>query len=477
MEYYEEVVKRVKEEYEKRREGRLAYELMWQMNMNFLSGNQYCTISPRGIIENVGTQYEWQLKEVYNHIAPIMETRMSKLLRVRPCLTVSPFSDSESDTAAAKVSELLLNSILDNQNMQKVLADGCSFSETCGTVFYKVVWNTRAGKTIGRYKGSEVYEGDIDITLCPPFEIYPDSNTAADVNDCNSIIHARALPVTQIKAIWGKEVLPEEICAFSPSNNSNGGYAYNYTVPSIAKQKLTNCATVIEFYEKATADLPKGRLTIVAGDKALYIGDLPYTNQSGSQRGFPFIRQTSLQSPGCFWGVSIIERLIPLQRSYNAVKNRKYEYLNRLAAGILAVEEGSVNTDELEQEGLYPGKILVYRQGSELPKLLAPEKIPADFKEEEERLLAEFAVISGVSDLMRSSNTPVNVTSGIALNLLMEQDDSRMLSTSEQVRNSLKIIGLHILRIYKQFAELPRLFSITDNEGRKIVKTFDASEL
>ncbi|MEG1924061.1 MAG: hypothetical protein RR307_06365, partial [Clostridia bacterium] len=137
----------------------------------------------------------------------------------------------------------------------------------------------------------------------------------------------------------------------------------------------------------------------------------------------------------------------------------------------------SVNTDELEQEGLYPGKILVYRQGSELPKLLAPEKIPADFKEEEERLLAEFAVISGVSDLMRSSNTPVNVTSGIALNLLMEQDDSRMLSTSEQVRNSLKIIGLHILRIYKQFAELPRLFSITDNEGRKIVKTFDASEL
>ena len=34
---------------------------------------------------------------VYNHIANIIEQRMSKLSRVRPTLTVVPFSDDEND--------------------------------------------------------------------------------------------------------------------------------------------------------------------------------------------------------------------------------------------------------------------------------------------------------------------------------------------------------------------------------------------
>ena len=44
--------------------------------------------------------------------------------------------------------------------------------------------------------------------------------------------------------------------------------------------------------------------------------------------------------------------------------------------GVLMVEDGSVDTDNLEEEGLSPGKILVYRQGSVKPQLMesGPEK-------------------------------------------------------------------------------------------------------
>ena len=67
---------------------------------------------------------------------------------------------------------------------------------------------------------------------------------------------------------------------------------------------------------------------------------------------------------------SIVDRLIPYQRAYNATKNRQSEYLNRLMYGNLFVEDGSVDIDTLENEGLAPGKILIYRQGAQMPKLV-----------------------------------------------------------------------------------------------------------
>lgn len=67
---------------------------------------------------------------------------------------------------------------------------------------------------------------------------------------------------------------------------------------------------------------------------------------------------------------SIVDMLIPYQRAYNATKNRQSEYLNRLTCANLFVEDGSVDIDALEDEGLAPGKILIYRQGAQIPKLV-----------------------------------------------------------------------------------------------------------
>ena len=44
------------------------------------------------------------------------------------------------------------------------------------------------------------------------------------------------------------------------------------------------------------------------------------------------------------------------------------DYINRCLYPILFVEDGSVDVDELENEGLTPGKILIYRQGAQNPE-------------------------------------------------------------------------------------------------------------
>ena len=88
------------------------------------------------------------------------------------------------------------------------------------------------------------------------------------------------------------------------------------------------------------------------GGKLLYKGPLPYQNGERGERIFPFVKQDCLRLPGAFFGSSVVDRLIPVQRAYNAVRNRKHEFLNRLSMGVLTVEDGSVDTDELTEEGL-----------------------------------------------------------------------------------------------------------------------------
>ena len=87
---HDQIVKEVKQDFEERRQKRRPVELAWRLNMNFLMGNQYASITPTGDIDDYGRQYYWQEREVYNHIAPIVETRLAKLTRVKSGVSIRP---------------------------------------------------------------------------------------------------------------------------------------------------------------------------------------------------------------------------------------------------------------------------------------------------------------------------------------------------------------------------------------------------
>ena len=65
----------------------------------------------------------------------------------------------------------------------------------------------------------------------------------------------------------------------------------------------------------------------------------------------------------------LVDMLIPCQRSYNALKGRYAEYINRLSTGVIVVEDGSADIDELAEDGFTSGKVIVYRQGSMPPTI------------------------------------------------------------------------------------------------------------
>lgn len=458
--FYEDVVKDVTEDFANRQQARRSYELTWRQNLNFLMGNQYCNVTSSGEVVQEDKYFFWQEKQVFNHIVPIVETRISRICRNKPKPMVRPYTGSQQDVKSAEISDKILATLQDKLDMDEVINQAVTWSETCGTSFYKVTWQG------GSQDAASPNQQDVAVTVCPPFEIFPDSNVCQGLQDVNSLIHARAFDVEEIKRIWGKDVAgcTNQTMALDGVVGS-GGLGYNATVPTVTMQDKANSCVVIERYTRPSVQHPNGKLEIVAGDTLLYYGDLPYQIGTDGQRDFPFVRQVSFLQPGSFWGTSVIERLIPVQRAYNALKNRKHEFLNRLTMGILMVEDGSVDTDNLQEEGLSPGKILVYRQGANMPEIMDNGTLPIDFDKEESRLLDEFVSISGVSDFARNSTTPANVTSGTAMQLIAEQDEMRMSCSLDQMYAAIKKIAKLCLQLYKQFAGQSKLVRVV--QGNK----------
>ncbi len=471
--FADDIVADVTEDYQRRREARRPLDLQWRLNMNFVEGNQYCEILPGGEIADGGARYFWQEREVYNHIASIIETRQSKLSRTKVGVTVMPFSSDDADTGAAKLSTALIKAVTEQNDMPRLINKAIGWSEVTGSCFFKTVWDASLGEQVGLTQdGEPICCGEAKIVVVPPFEIFPD-DVCSSLDECASIIHAKAYSVDEIEDIWGVRVEGEDVDVFS----LDGGGALGVgTKTGVTTSTVPDHCVVIERYTLPTRRKPRGELAIVAGGKLLHYGELPFVTDENDERGFPFSQMKCLEKTGCFFGASVVERLIPLQRSYNAVKNRKHEFMNRIAMGVLLVEDGSVDVDDLEEEGLQPGKVLIYRQGANVPRFMDAGSVPSDFRYEEERLLSEFITISGVSELSKYSQTYGSM-SGTAISLLVEQDDTRLAVTSDSVRLCVKDVCAKIVRLYKQFSDGVRFKRLTGENGEPELTYFTASDL
>jgi len=379
-----DLVHEVIKDFENRKSTRRALELQWQLNIDFLRGNQNNYITKFDTVVPKGQQFYWQEREVYNHLTPMIEARLGKL--------------------AVECAKLDMQPIVERANM---------WSEMTGTAFYKTIW-----------------DNEPKVVVCSPFEIYPDQLTAEDISEVRSIIHAKVYRVSELERIWGVVVEGQEVDVFdiTASNRKK-------------RTSMANAAVVIERYERPSIAHPDGRLVIVAGDKLIFSGALPY--------GIPFVRQCCEIIAGCFYGRSTVERAIPVQRAYNAVKNRKAEFLNRLACGVLSVEEGSIDLESLENDGLAPGKVLVYRQGTNAPKFVDTGTMPSELEREEERLLRELEAICGVANFQHLSES-VSL-SGVALQIMVEQESQRMARVVAQIMRSVEEVKAQIQRLQELF--------------------------
>lgn len=492
----------VNKEYTRRQTERRNFELQWRLNSEFIDGNQFLDINVSTLsIDEIPQKYWHEEREVFNQIATISETRMSKMSAQKPMMKTRPASSDDVDISSSKVTSMLLASTWADQNMDELYEDYISWLELTGTCLWKGIWNTKKGRIVfsgneqdllgmgesaegeqlpaepGEEKTVEIREGDIETIIVPPQEFYPDSSYRRGLKDCRSIIHAKAYHLDEIEDMYGIRVESEDVdvLTLQKSSSGMGGLGYRSGTSRTNVSKLKDHAVVKEYYEKPTKKYPKGRFIVVAGKKTLHSGEMPYMIGEHGEVDFPFVRCVSIDRAGCFWGKSVIERCIPVQRRYNAVRNRKAEYLNMVAIGQWTAEENSLA--EGAELNNAPGNIIYYKKGANRPQMVDYPSLPASFENEENSLMAEFTSISGVSELSRYAQAPDGVKSGVALGIAKEQDDTRLATSVARVANSAIALGKIWLRLYRQFAQEPRMLRYIGGNREADVREWESSDL
>jgi len=488
-----EIVDFVEKEFERRQKERIPFELQWRLNIAFIEGNQYVQINEVAqTLDRIPEDYWYEQREVFNHIAPNIEARQARLGKMRPVLKVRPGSSDKSDIRATKISTQLLQSVQHEQKIRNKIHEVIRWLELTGTCCIKNIWNPDAGPLVPQIDPQTgepmvdpatgqpvlIREGDLEVIVCPAPEIFPESPYNQKIEDNRSIIHAKIYPVKVVKEIWGVDVPPEESKVVRLQELMTGGGFIGKTYTSGMRESLKEAVIVKEYHELPTKKYPMGRLIVVANHKLLSFGPLPYKIGKDGKLGLPFVKMCCIERPGLFWGRTVIERLIPVQRRYNALRNRKAEYLSACAIGGWIVEENSiVDMADLEASGNAPGYICRYRAGTNPPQRTINPPLPSAFETEEQTLLTEFSILSGVSEVSRQSKAPPGVKSGVAMSLALEQDETRLSDTANNIELGLIECGSQWLRLLKQFVKIPRLVRIAGKDNVVDVMEWTASDL
>lgn len=484
--FREDIIKNILEELEKRRTQRAPLEKQWTLNANFFAGNQYCEFRPySGDIEQLEPVYDWLNREVFNTIAPLIETRIANLKKISYMMKVKPATNELSDYSKADVSTSILQFMQKSTDFQSKKDTLICWNELCGSCYWLSWWNKDKGEKyavetlveigengLENKKERAYYQGDIDYGLITPYEIFPESIFKQGVENQRSIILEQVKSVDDIYDLYDLEVPGSSIETFELTPvSSGGGLEYENTVVSIGHRTAQDAEKVITYFEKPSRHRPDGLMAIIVGSEHLvYYGALPY-------KRIPIIQTVCHEVAGQFFGKSTIQDLIPMQRAYNGCINSIHEYISRLSLGNILAEEGSIDISEYERNGLAPGAILVYRDGYNPPTPVPNGELPTEIMTERYNLKNDMEYAAGVSQLMVTGNAPQTNMSGTAISNLMEIDNTRLSLTGDNIRNSVKKLAVLWLEIYKSYAKTSRIINYVGKNDIGKALTWSAEDI
>lgn len=478
--YKEDIIADILQDLEQRKTARAALDNQWRINANFLVGNQYCDFNPYSHeIEQLEPVYDWLERETFNQIAPLIDTRIANLKKINYRMKVKPRTNELDDYAKAETSTTILQYLQTSSDFDTKKNTAIYWNELTGNCFWLSWWDKDKGEKYATETITEIgedgveskrekayYQGDLEYGLITPYELYPESMFKQGIEGQRSIILEQVKTKEEIYDLYGIKVKGSTVNTFELTPIvSGGGFGYENTTMTLGARTVDDAAKVITYFEKPTKHRPNGKMVIIVDEEHLvYYGDLPYSH-------IPITQMICREVPGQFFGKSVIEDLIPRQRAYNNCLNRIHEYIKRVALQSYWVEDGSIDIEEFQEDGAAPGAILVYRRGNQPPTPIQNGNLPSEIMQERYNLKSDMEYVAGVSQLMMNGATPSGVTSGTAIENLVDIDNTRLSLTGDHIRNSVRKLAIMWLEIYKKYATTRRILNYVgkNNIGNALI--------
>ncbi len=416
-----------------------------------------------------------------NRILPTVQNRLARLLKNPPRWDVRPKSGDEEDKDASRLCEQVIIQLWESLHINRKRIPLTMWVQQCGSAYLKVCWDDTLGEKkvypkpnmeTGKIEYEVVAEGDIRVDVCSFFEGFPD-NYAKSWDEINDFIQAKIRKLNYFKDHYPEtgHLVQEEDCWLNSLSYEARINSLN-TVTGTAggsSSQLKDSAIEISYYEKPSNKHPYGRHLIIANGIKLKDDILPIDE-------LPFIKFDDIIVGGKLNAESIITHLRPLQDQINKGKQMRAAWSNRMLTGKLIVARGH----NIAQEALndQSGEVVMYDPlpNTPEPHQLVMPAIPQYAYEEERTLKDDMNDTAGINEASRGQ-LPSSSIPAIGMQLLVEQDDTRIGIETEAHEHSYADLGRILLKFVDKYYETERLLKVVGENLEYTVKKYVGSDI
>ncbi len=407
----------------------------------------------------------------YNKLMPLAQNRAARLAKVPPKYDVRPESSQTEDKDSARLALDVINMIWDRERINQKRIPLIMWTQQAGLAFVKVYWDDCAGRPLG--DGS--YEGDIKVDIVSPLEIFVDP-LATTMAEAQWLIQAKVRKLDYFHERYPEkgQLVKEEDARLLSTQYELRINALNSGGPAATSSDLQmkNSAIELSYYEKASKKHPNGRHVVTANsilleDKELAIGEIPFAKFDDFVVG------------GKFYSEAIISHARPYQDYLNQIINKRAQYFKRLMAGkIMAPFGHGIVPEGYDNES---AEIVTYKPNPAAPNGGQPMPIPAmnmpQYAYEEQK-----SVEMGMDDLfglneISQGRVPQAGMPAAGMQILLEQDATRIGIVTENHEHSWADVGRMILKHVKDFYVTERLLKVAGKGLEYTVKPFEGSDI
>ena len=466
---------------------RIAQEGINLTNIAYLCGfdSVYFDSSSRQFKPIASPNYLMRKNKVHvNRILPTVQNRLARLTKSPPRWDVKPNSPDEEDKDAARLSIQVLEHMWDKLYINRKRIPLTMWVQQCGSAYFKVSWDPTLGEKVVRPVDKEnpdgtvertydlIAEGDVRVDVCSFFEIFPDP-LAKSWEELQYLIQAKIRPLSYFKTQYPENgnLVKEEDCWLTSLQYENRINSMNTVSGSTANstQFLKNSAIEISYYEKPTSQHPYGRHVITANGILLKDDVLPVDD-------IPFVKFDDVVVGGKFNAEAIITHLRPLQDQLNKGKTMRAAWSNRMLTGkLIAPRSSNIAAESFNDQS---GEMIKYDHVSGMPepKALDMPSIPQYAYQDEEVLKADINDTAGVNEASRGQMPSASIPA-IGMQLLVEQDDTRIGVETEQHEYSYADLGKLILKFVGKYYITDRKLKIAGSNAEYVVRRFRGEDL
>lgn len=470
---------------------RVSHEGVWMTNYAYLLGfdSVYYDTNSRQFRAMGGAKNRRNSIHI-NKILPTVQRRQARLGKNPARFEVRPDDSTQDSRDRARLEQQVLESYIEKENVSGKRNNMLIGLQQCGHFYLGVNWNPERGELlsapimseetpIDNGQSQEVkeqidyeYEGDCDIEIVHPLEIFPDP-LATCLEDAQWIIRAKVRKLDYFRSHYperGSLVKEEDAWLLSTQ--------YEMRIQSLVGQgpaqtgvqmQMENSAIELIYYEKRSKKHPNGRMSICASGVLLHDGELPVGE-------IPLAKFDDIPITGKYYSEALVTHLRPIQDQFNRLITKRSRWTDLMLAGKWSVPRGS----ELQQEALTndSGEVLYYTPvpGAPPPSAMQVPAIPQYAYTEEDKLNGMFYDIAGEGEVSRGI-LPAAGIPAIGMELLLEQDETRIGAETQQHEIAMARIGMLILKYLEKFVTNERLLKISDPTQQYVVKKFSGSDL